>query len=176
MPRAAVVLALLVLAPSCASASFEISFGGRTGSVDEAATFLIEGELADQLGEPLTADCPEVPDPEVGSTFVCTGTTTDGREIEFAGVIDREDHIDVNTTNLITAETVPELAAIAERSVEATVGFDVTVHCGETFIVLDEGAATVCDVTDPGGVTAELHLTDIDLVDETFDWEIVEPA
>lgn len=169
---AAGLVVIVATTAACGSASFEISFGGGSGTVEEAATFLVENDLSEELGEVLVADCPEVPDPEVGSTFTCTGTTDDGLVIEFAGLVDREDHIDLNSTNLIVAQRVQEWAAVAEESVEGAVGFDVTVDCGERFIVLDDESGWSCTVTDPDGATADLLITNADLDAGTFDWVI----
>lgn len=171
MARLGALASLLLVATACGSTSFEVSFGGGTGTVEEAAVFLIEGELADQIDAPLVADCPEVPDPEVGTTFTCTGTTEDGEVIDFAGVVDREDHIDLNTTNVIVAERVPDWATVTEASVAETVGFAVTVDCGDRFIVLDNAGMT-CEVTDPDGLTAVLRFSNVDLDAGTFDWVI----
>lgn len=164
------VLGVIALTAACGSASFEFSFGDGSGTVEEAATYLVENDLSEQIGEVLTADCPAVPDPEVGTTFSCTGTTDDGVVIEFAGIVDREDHIDLNSTNLIVADQLPGWAAVAEESVESTVGFDVTVDCGERFVVLDDDSGWSCEVTDPDGVTAALRITNADLDAGTFDW------
>ena len=174
MVRRAAIAVVALIAAGCGSTNFEISFGGGSGTVEEAATFLIENDLSEQVGVPLAANCPEVPDPEVGTTFTCTGTTGDGRTIDFAGVVDREDHIDLNSTNLILADAVPGWASVAEESVANAVGFAVTVDCGDDFIVLDADAGWACSVADPQGVSTELRITNADRQAGTFDWAIPE--
>ncbi|MEM9467335.1 MAG: hypothetical protein AAGA90_18315 [Actinomycetota bacterium] len=169
---AVLALTLALLATACGSASFEISFGGGSGSVEEAAAFLIEGELADQLGEPLTASCPEVADPEVGVTFDCTGTTEDGLVIDFAGIVDREDHIDLNSTNLIVADRVPDWELGLADSVSATIEAPVTVDCGERFLVLGDPAEFVCELSDELGEFADLRVTITDFEAGDFSWVI----
>ena len=174
MRRWIALLTTSVIAASCGSASFEVSFGGGTGSVEEAAAFLIEGELADQVGTTLVADCPPVDDPDVGTTFTCTATTETGEVIEFDGIVDREDHIDLNSTNLVVADAVPDWEALVEGSVEETVGVDVVIDCGDGFIVLDANDQMTCEVSDPTGANADAPiLIDVDDLDQgTFRWEI----
>ena len=129
-------------------------------------------ETLSPSGEPLTADCPDVADPEVGVTFVCTATTDDGLVINFGGIVDREDHIDVNSTNLITADQLPEWVGVVEDSITETVGFDVTVDCGDRFVVLDDESGMTCTAIDPEGITADVRLTNVDLDAGAFDWVI----
>ena len=172
MARIAAVVAVVLTASACGSTSFEVSFGGGSGTVEEAATFLIEGELADQVGAPLIADCPEVPDPEVGTEFTCTGTTEQGDVITFAGIVDREDHIDLNSTNLIVADRVAAWEDGVAASVGETLGFAVTVDCGDRFVVLDETGEIPCRVTDEFGEQARLVVTVTDLDEGDFSWAI----
>ena len=82
---------LALVAVACTSGGIDFQIGGQ--SVQEAAVELIEDDLADDLGTELTAECPEVPDAEVGTEFMCTATTPEGDEIPVDAVIDREDHI-----------------------------------------------------------------------------------
>lgn len=165
----AVVLALAMATTAC-SGSFTI--GGQ--SVDTAAEGLIAGDLAEALefGE-LEPNCPVVEDPEVGTTFSCTATTEDGTVIEFDGVVDREDHIDLQATNVANA---PVIAATLYESLSTNypeAALDpASVDCGDGPVVLDNNRLT-CQVTAPGGTTDPVVVTvnDLDTVDISFDYQ-----
>jgi hypothetical protein len=144
------VLAAAVMAAGC-SASFSI--GGQT--VEDAATDLIEGELTDQIGlGPLTASCPEVEDPEVGTEFTCTAATPDGETIDFAGVVDREDHIDVSSVNVILGRAIPayEAAGIDLVNEQSGSALDPSaMDCPEVSYVYGPGKTMDCTLTDVDG-------------------------
>lgn len=151
-------VALATLAAAC-SASFTI--GDQT--VEDAATDLIEGELADQIGlGPLTATCPEVPDPEVGTEFTCTATTGEGETIELAAVVDREDHIDVETVNLISAQAIPaiEAAGVDTLNEQSGSALDATaMECPEISLVITPGKTMSCVLTDIDGSQFDVTYT-----------------
>ena len=110
---------------------------------------LIEGELADVVGlGELEAKCQDVKDDaEVGTEFTCTGTTTDGQVVDFIAVIDREDHVDVNTTNLISAEALPHLETAATNALSLQLGAELpadSVDCGDDLVVLGADLVFVC--------------------------------
>ena len=170
--RRLVVCALVLLATGCGATSFEVSFGGSTGSIESVASDLIEGELSDQIGVALEPDCPEVTDPGVGSTFTCTGTTPDGEVIEFAGVVDREDHIDVTSTNLLLADQLDGWESVAAESVAAEIEVEVTVDCGDRFVVFDASFEMRCSIRDQAGDSADLRITITDLDAGDFRWVI----
>ena len=94
---------------SACSANVEFSIGGQPP--EDAAVDLIEGELSDDLGLAMTGECDDVDDPEVGVSFECTGTTDDGRVVEFDATIDEEDHISVFSVNVVNAGAVGRFAA-----------------------------------------------------------------
>lgn len=172
-----VLLAACAVLAGC-SASFSI--GGQ--SVEDAAVELISGELADELGlGELSATCPPVEDPEVGTEFTCTATTSDGRTIEFDGVVDREDHIDVQTTNIILPDKLEanfyDALSAQNPDVELAVeGFD----CGEETIVLEaddpSSRQVTCEVTPTGQPTQTATLTVNDLATSDIDYVFDEPV
>jgi hypothetical protein len=168
--KAALVSALLLAVSAC-SGSLSFSIGGE--SVEDAAEALIEGDLATQLGLELTATCPEVADPEVGTEFSCTATTADGETVQFDGVVDREDHIEVVTLNVIPADLLGEYAAAGADTVEASVGFPVVLDCGTDPVVLDASNEMECTLAAADGTdatTAVLTVTDIDTGDFDIRW------
>lgn len=164
----AIATTLSLVGASC-SASFSI--GGQ--SVEEAAVELIEGDLAELIGLPLVAECPEVVDPDVGTEFSCTATSNDGRVAGFDVLVDREDHIDVQTTNVITAESVPKFVDVIVSGIdEESGGAQVAVDCGDQSIIADESDSFTCDLTgdgaDPG---ASVLVTVTDFKDGTLNYE-----
>jgi hypothetical protein len=140
----------LAMAAGC-SGDFSFSIGGQ--SVEDAAVELIEGELAEGIGlGELEADCPEVADPEVGTEFDCTATTADGVVIEIAGLVDREDHIDLQTTNVIVADALTTFEAAGIDLVNQTEGATLdpsAMDCGDSSIVIPADGVIGCTLTDP---------------------------
>ena len=160
----ALPVALALVAAGC-SGSVDFSIGGQ--SPERAAEVLIEGELADQagLGE-LDATCPDVADPDVGTEFVCTATTSDGQEIEFVTLIDREDHIDVNSTNVILGGRLPEFETAGAEALGRQFGVRLppgTIDCGDAAIVLAGPLEFVCAFNDPD--TADVYDITFELPD-----------
>jgi len=138
----------------------ELSIGGLR--VHDAAETLIQGDLAEQLGLELDASCDEVDDAAIGSEFSCTATTADGEVVELHAVVDREDHINVSTVNLVTAEVVPIFEQKAAEALSAEAGVPLTLDCGGAqAVVLDENSEIDCVASD--GTTeqdAKLTVTD----------------
>ncbi len=153
--------AAIILTACSGSASFSI--GGQP--LHEAAEELIAGDLADQLGlGVLTPTCNEVDDPAVGTTFTCTATTSDGQVVEFDGVVDREDHINIESTNVVSGPVIEQALyqALNEDNPAAGLLPD-GVDCGGEKVVLVAQKMT-CEVNPAVGEagTATLNLTDID--------------
>jgi hypothetical protein len=168
------VLASVALAAGC-SGDVSFSIGGQ--SVEDAAVELIEGELADGIGlGELEADCPEVPDPEVGTEFGCTATTPDGAVIDFAGTVDREDHIDVETTNVIVADALGTFEAAGIDLVNETEGAALdasAMDCGDASIVIPADGAIDCTLTDPSSgelYDATYTITDLSTGAFSLEW------
>lgn len=133
-------------------------------SVAEAAIELIEGDLAGQIGLTLTASCPPVEEVEVGTEFECTATTESGETIKFDGVVDREDHINLESTNLVTANVLPAYETSAGELLSQEVGETVTVMCGEPGPkVLDDNSEMDCTATSGGtDRAAKITITDLE--------------
>ena len=82
----------------------------------------------------MTGECDDVDDPEVGVSFDCTGTTDDGDVVEFVTLIDDDDHISVDSVNLVTAEGVPQYEAAAAEALTEQAGVTLDpadVDCGD---------------------------------------------
>jgi hypothetical protein len=173
--RLAVVLVMGAAVTAGCSGDISFSIGGQ--SVDDAAVELIEGELADGIGlGALEADCPEVSDPEVGTEFGCTATTPDGDVIEFAGLIDREDHIDVNTTNVIVADAIVNIEAAGIDLVNETEGATLdasAMDCGDASIIIPADGVVECTLTDTSSgdlYDAVYTVTDVATGDFSLEW------
>lgn len=147
--------ALLVLFATACSAEANFTVGGI--SVEDSGKNLIEGELASLLSIELEAVCPALEDPEVGSTFECTGTTPDGRIAKFEGVVDSDDSINVVSTNVIQAELVPNVEDAAVNALEPQTG-PVEVNCGTETLILDSEESVTCAISD-GAETRDVLLT-----------------
>lgn len=167
-PRVALA-GLLIVATGC-SASFQI--GGV--SVEDAAINLINGDLAQSVGRgPLATTCGEVADPQVGTEFECRSRTEDNEQIDWAVVVDREDHIDVQSQNVVLVSVLPELET---NAVTALYGTDnplgVAIDCGERSRILDANTM-VCDAAaaaEPSVIhDATFTFSDV----ETGDFEVI---
>ena len=173
MKRLLPVLAVGVLAASACSAEFSI--GGA--SPKSAAEKLIESEISTQLGlATLDATCDDVDDPGVGSSFACTATTDDGRIVNLVTVIDREDRIDVSTTNALGPDDLSTLEAAGAQALSEQVGVELAadlIDCGDEVILLPADGVMVCAFSDPDSddvYDATYEITDLDT--GTFNIEI----
>ena len=166
------VAPLLIAAAGCS-----FSIGGD--SPEKTAESLIDGELADLIGlGGLEAACDEAADSEVGTEFSCTGTTADGRVIEFVTVIDREDRIDVNTTNLMAADVVAQLEIDGAEALGRQVGVQLpadSIDCPEGHAIFEDALNLLCTFYAPGSsdvydITFELP----DLVSGDFSLQVAD--
>lgn len=158
--------AFILLAAGC-SASVSFSISGQ--SPGDAAEDLIEDELADDVGLGiLRATCDDEGADEIGDGFSCTAETADGQTIQFFTVIDRENHIDVASTNLITNEALQDLEEAGVRTIAENLGTTFatnSIDCGTGPLILEDGLEFVCAFSDPESsdaydVTFELPDTD----------------
>ena len=121
---------------------------------DEKAQELIAGDLAKQSGfASLNASC-DTPSPEfaVGDTFGCKASTPDAQTVRFVVKQDREDHIMVDSTNLVTPTGLPKLVAVAAKALGEKVGTPLTaadLDCGKGPLVVEVPADVACKLTDP---------------------------
>lgn len=163
---------MLIMAACGGSISFSI--GGE--SVEDAAEDLIEGELADGLGlGELSAACEDVDEPQVGSKFSCLATTENGQVVKIDGEVDREDHINLLTSNYISVDGLRSLETIAEESLREQNGLEViddAIDCGNDPIVFGDDAAILCAITDPTGAVFDFHIRDIVTQPVDFNYEI----
>jgi len=166
------ITTIIVLSACSAAASFSI--GGQT--VESAAEDLIAQELADQLelGE-LTPACPDVENPQVGTEFTCTAQTSDGLTINFAGVVDREDHIEVETTNVSSGPLLAQaLYEVLEQENAVTGTQPDQIDCGPGSIVLTD-LEVVCEINFDGGEMGEAVLAITDVNNSEFTYTYTPP-
>jgi len=138
-------LVLVAVAAGCSS----------TKDYSGSAKKYIEGDLSKQIGlGDLTAKCDDVAsDVKVGDTFNCTADTADGVTVELVATVAAGDKVDVETTNLITADgmTVIENAAVTilEQKTGATIGAG-ALDCGAGPKVIDVANEKLsCVLTSP---------------------------
>ena len=119
----------------------------------------IEGDLEKQidLGE-LTATCDDVPkDAAVGDTFNCTADTSDGQTIEFLVTISEKDKVNVETTNLISADGMTTLETSALKLIAEQTGAtfdDGALDCGDGARVIDVTEESLtCSLLNPDAST-----------------------
>ena len=150
-----------------------VAFAGCTRSYDPSgsAEDLIETDFADQLElGPLTSDCEEPTEIEVGDTFSCTATTEDGRTVIVRTSLESPTRIFTWSTNVLIAGEVPSLEADAAAVLSPEVGVEIApddVDCGEESIVLDDADEVRCEITDTAtGDVYELTATLTDFVRE----------
>ncbi|MFQ5556621.1 MAG: DUF4333 domain-containing protein [Acidimicrobiales bacterium] len=171
-----IILGLAAATTAC-GASVQLSIGGV--DPDTAAETLIETELSDQVGlGPLSAECDPITDAEVGSEFDCTGTSADGQVVRFVAVIDREDHIDVNTINVFRPDVLDELERAAERTLADQVGRQVpegSIDCGEANRIFGPDLTMVCDFHAPDSDDVyDITFTLADLDSGDFSFEVAD--
>lgn len=101
-----------------------VACGG--GDVAQSGETLIETELEEQIGVgELDASCDQPEDEEIGTEFLCTASTEDGRVIEFVGAFTAEDEIFVSPTNLLLTEEVERLKSQAAQVLSPEVGVEI---------------------------------------------------
>jgi len=164
-----------LLVVSACSASGEFSVG--TPTVENATEDLIEDTLADQIGlGELDATCTKPASDDVGTRFLCTATTEDGRTIELQAEVE-DDGAFVETTNVVLAEKIPEIEAVIIARVEELSGLDLAddaLDCGTKSMIVDTDNQVVCPITDPTGDVFDTYITfkGLDTDDPTFDFNV----
>jgi len=128
------------------------------------AVGVIEGELADLIGlGPVMATCDSPPSTDLGTTFDCTGEVA-GQVATFTAVINGEDNVNVNTTNVILADQVQTFAVTAMRQLNESVGGsapDEAMDCGDESIILPANNVFVCGL----GLGADIYDATINITD-----------
>jgi hypothetical protein len=166
MRLAALSAVVLLLAGGC-SGDVDLSFGGDP---EGAAERLIAGDLEAQIGlGALQPSCDDPPDPfPVGESFDCTATTGDGATITLTATQDREDHLDVVTTNVVSPTGLQKLEASAAKVLGDNVGTPLpaeNLDCGDRSLIVTVPQEIRCTLTEPGTGTrrgATLTLKNID--------------
>jgi hypothetical protein len=128
------------------------TLAGCGGDAAQTAEALIEGPLTDEiaLGE-LTATCDQPANLEQGETFECTATTPDGDTIELVGELTSDDDLNVQTTNLLTADDVELILSAIADAVAVEVDADVVagdITCPPRSVILDARGDFVCEIVD----------------------------
>lgn len=166
------LIALIGLAVTACGASDdgELSFGDQTPV--EVAIELIEGQaMAQRLGlDALTeAACIAPPISRVGTTFPCTARS-DGQTVNFGVVLEGENQLFANSTNVVDSFALTRLEQSAVLSLNRDNGFgfpDDAMDCGGRSVVLDADQQMTCTLTDPVSGTAfdaAITITDIETV------------
>ena len=154
---------LLLIGASC-SGSVSFSIGGK--SPEDAATELIEGELSEQVALALVAACPELDDPGEGDAFDCTGTTDDGRVINFTIDIG-EDEVFANSTNMLVASAVGGFEESIVSALNAENALDLpldSVDCGDGPLIVPADNLVLCRLSDPD--STDVYDTTITITDQ----------
>lgn len=144
----------------------------------EAAEKVIKEDITTQAGfGELTSTCEEPASTEVGETFACTAETSDGQTIELIATISDKTKVDVNTTNLITADGVTTIEGIAVGALEeqtgATIGAE-NLDCGDGAIITTTNDIVLdCVITDPGNGLEYDALIDMPSLKEVGNLHIV---
>ena len=125
---------------------------------------LIEGDLADDLGAPITdVECPEVSDPSEGDTFECD-VQIDGQPGTVTGTVTDADD---GTVSVVVADTVLGVEALEgfiseDLAANPQVG-EVDIDCGDTTVIVTEPDATFeCAASDAAGGEGVVVVTVLD--------------
>jgi len=167
------LLVTFALVASACSVSGEFNVG--TPTIENATEDLIEDTLADQIGlGELNARCTKPASEDVGTRFLCTATTEDGRTIELQAEVE-DDGAFVETTNVVLAEKISEIESVIIAQVEELSGLDLAddaLDCGSKSLIVDGDNQVVCPITDPTGDVFDTYITfkGLDTDDPTFDF------
>lgn len=141
--------ALLFVLSGCRSSADE----EPVATVRQTAEEMIRTDVAGQAGlGDLSAVCPDVPAPAIGSAFDCTATTGDQRIISVSASIVETGHVQLATTNLITAAALPSFERAAVDALNASVGSRLepdAIDCGDSAVVFGQDKVMVCTLLDP---------------------------
>lgn len=134
----------------CSLAAAACSFSIGDTATNGAET-LIEGELADELGlSGIEADCEVVVSPEPGDTFTCTSDSEIG-EIEWEATVEDDDTVNVESTNLVTAEGMDLIESGAASIVTDEWGVAIEgMECGTGPVVVNPDTALSCEMNANG--------------------------
>lgn len=171
-----VAVASLAVAGAC---------GADETDYQEAAVEVIEGDLADELGVELTGECDDPADDEEGTTFACTADLPDGQVAEFTATVG-DGEVDVQSTNLLTADDLAGVESEAAEVLAAEVGQALpaeAIDCGEEVAVVADAEVAVvadaepivCALTSPdSGEVFDATITFSDVAAGDFDIVVAE--
>jgi hypothetical protein len=112
---------------------------------------------------PTNVSCPEVEDPDDGTTFECTATL-DGQTLRIDGVVTDADEGTVEVVNADAVLFVDLLEATIADDFGVQLGFPVSVDCGDTVVRVEQvGARFTCSATDEIGDEADVQVDVLDV-------------
>lgn len=132
-------IAVLLFAAACASPE-PFSIAGQ--SVEAAASQQIEGAIADDFGMPLVATCPVVSGPAIGAEFICSASTSSGQVINFEGIVQGVDELDIAATNVVSGTALNEVRDQLAADLSASTGYEIAVECPTGMITMDTPVVT----------------------------------
>jgi hypothetical protein len=116
-----------------------------------------------------------VAEPEVGTVFGCTSNTEDGDVIKWQVTVDREDHVEVQSQNVLLASNLEQVGASAVTALYGEENpLKVTIDCGERSKVLDLDDSILCDAysADDLQTIHDAKITSSDLDTGTFEVDV----
>ncbi len=170
-------VALMIVGAAC-SVSGEINIGG-SGPIENQVEDFIEGDFGDSFGlGDLDASCTKPSSTDVGTTFLCTATTTSDDVVRLETTLAEDDTFDVQTTNLILGGSwgTIEQEMVRILGENATDPSTITVDCGKDTVIFDIGVSEphVCAAGDGTESIFDLAIAFTSLVpgNVLWDWEI----
>jgi len=170
-------VALMIVAAAC-SVSGEINIG--SSPVENQVEDFVEGDFGDGFGlGDLDASCTKPSSTDVGTTFLCTATTTTGDVVRLEATLAEDDFFDVQTTNLILGESWGPIEGemvriLSEDTADGAAA--ITVDCGKETMIFDIGVSEphICAASDGSGSVFDLSIAFTSLVPGNilWDWEI----
>lgn len=146
-----------------------VALAGCGDDGDRDPVELIESVLADEIGlGDLDGRCDRPADPDVGATFGCTGTTDDGRTIEFEAVVEAEDSIYVYALNVVEESVMRDAEALVAERLSPELDESIEpgdVDCPDETVVLDAAGGFECILTlASSGERSRVRVTPSDFV------------
>ncbi len=164
---APLLIAVALLAAGCSGGGD--TDGDAAPSEQSLAETMITGDLATGVGlGPLAPSCNDPGVYAADTAFTCTALTGPGDVINVHGSVNGEGHLNLATTNVISAAAIPsyerEVAALLNNSVGANLTAE-AVDCGSTAIVLPGDLVTTCALIMPASgqiFDVTLSITDVE--------------
>jgi hypothetical protein len=143
---------------------FALAACGTTSLDQDRLRELIEDAVTDGIGiTPTDVACPDVEEPDDGTTFQCT-TTLDGQTLRMDGVVTDADEGTVEVSNADAVLFVDLLETTIADDFSTQLGFALEVECGDTEVRVEEvGSRFECLATDEFGDEAPVQVEVVDL-------------